>query len=159
MHNLDADGDASVDQSLRNVVCAVAFGEDAQPALDLGFNAERFEKCDGVLLRKARNCAHHKPRIRDHVVQKLLARAGVGEVAPALAGNIQFSAATVVFLKQKHVISVYRGVVGGEKPCRTSADNYTIIHRCHKLRFLPRFVRELRIGWRFFRDRVCLFPE
>jgi len=114
---------ASADKRADNILGSVRDGENSSSALYLERDASLLKESLGVRGVKSAQSAVKKTGICGDVLQKLLNRAIVGDVASALARNGKLSSATVVSLKESDFSSVARGAVRRHKSCRAAADD------------------------------------
>ncbi len=81
------------------------------PVPPLGFerHSERFEQLHGILCRKRMESAVEKPRIGVHMPDQLFGGAVVGDIAPALSGDLKFTPRTSVFIEQRDLCAGHPG--------------------------------------------------
>ena len=112
--------------------------EHAVSTLGLERAAVLLKKGPGVRGGKAREGAVEKARVRRHVLQNVLPRAVVRDVAPALAGDEQFFAGAAVLLEQRHMRAGLRRHPGGHHARRAAAHDDDLIRPVQRRHIHPK---------------------
>lgn len=98
IHDPDPEGAHLPLKRIRNIRGAVGFGEHTPSALRLQRNAERFEKLHRIRRSKSVHRAVEEFRIFRHMAEKLITRAVVRDIAPALSRDPELFPREPVFL-------------------------------------------------------------
>ena len=119
----------------------VAFGKYPVAPLHLETAPQSLKKGHDLLRREGFHGAVEKAAVTGDVLQNLLGRAAVGDVAAALAGDVQFFAQAVVVLQKHHPGPQFRRRTGGHHPGGPGAYHQDIsVPFVHRLRTLPKSV-------------------
>ena len=142
IHDPDPEGAHLPLKRIRNIRGAVGFGEHTPSALRLQRNAERFEKLHRIRRSKSVHRAVEEFRIFRHMAEKLITRAVVRDIAPALSRDPELFPREPVFLvyrdRHSRACRRYRGKRSG----RSGADHGCRIISRH--RHSPRAQRRKR---------------
>ena len=140
-HHSDAGTLQICPQSVNDRRGLVAFRKYPVAPLHLETAPQPFKKGHDLLRREGFHGAVEKAAVTGDVLQNLLGRAAVGDVAAALAGDVQFFAQPVVVLQKHHPGPQFRRRTGGHHPGGPGAHHQDISFPfVHRLRTLPKSV-------------------
>ena len=127
LHGLDSQLTATLHQSLHHVPRLIGHGEHPLTPLHLERDTQRFKIILRILGVKSRQGGVEESGVGGDVLQKLVAVAVVGEVAPSLARDAELLAHAVVLLDEQDLVGVgvhdLGGVGGGHEARGTASDD------------------------------------
>ena len=109
VYDFDAVLEAIFQQGRSDVPRLAAPGKDPFAALDFELHARPLEEADGSAVVELGEGRREKLRIGPHLRGELLGRAGVGDVAAALARDADLAARFLHLLDEQHTFSIARG--------------------------------------------------